>query len=49
MEEIRSPYGTKYVGTGEVTGPDGRTRRLTTVWFDEPGDTRPRLATAYPS
>lgn len=46
--ESNSPFGTKYVVSGKITGPNGNEMNVTTVWIIEPSDTRPRLVTAYP-
>jgi hypothetical protein len=49
MKVERSAYGVKYVGSGEVIGPNGHRARLTVVWIIELDDPRPRLVTAYPA
>jgi filamentous hemagglutinin len=49
VEETRSLYGVKYVGTAELKGANGRVAQLTMVWIVEPTDPRPRLVTAYPA
>lgn len=47
--EHPSPFGTKYVVTGDLPTPRGILVRMTTVWIVEPGDDRPRFVTAYPA
>ena len=42
-------YGTKYVIVGDITGPDGRTAAVHTIWILSNGSSEPRLVTAYPS
>lgn len=48
VTQVPSPYGAKYVATGILEGPNGRTMLLTTVWIVTSGETVPRLVTAYP-
>ncbi|WP_404980513.1 DUF6883 domain-containing protein [Carboxydichorda subterranea] len=45
---VDSPYGTKYIVDGILTGPTGRVASVITVWVVEPDDPRPRFVTAYP-
>jgi hypothetical protein len=47
--EETSPYGVKYVVTGEVATPSGRFARIVTVWIVDIGQSSPRLVTAYPA
>ena len=42
-----TPHGSKYILDGYVTGPNGRSSAVRTVWIVEPGS-GPRLITAYP-
>ena len=44
-----SPFGTKYVVSGDLPTPRGTVVQIETVWIIEPPDDRPRLVTAYPS
>lgn len=45
---VDSPYGTKYIVEGILTGPTGKAASVITVWVVEPDDPRPRFVTAYP-
>jgi hypothetical protein len=40
--------GDKYVVEGPLRCPNGRTSAVVTVWFIPPGESVPRLVTAYP-
>jgi hypothetical protein len=42
-------HGTKYVLTGSLSTPVGRTVEVTTVWIIEAGAETPRFVTAYPA
>jgi hypothetical protein len=46
--QTASPYGTKYIIEGTLTGPAGRSARIRTVWIIEPPQPYPRLVTAHP-
>jgi hypothetical protein len=46
--EDNTPYGRKYVIEGALRCPDGKTRRIRSVWFISLGQSKPRLVTAYP-
>lgn len=41
-------YGVKYVVTGPLTGPSGKTVSLCSVWLVSDAVSAPRLVTAYP-
>ncbi|HEX3883347.1 MAG TPA: hypothetical protein VHW66_11870 [Stellaceae bacterium] len=41
-------FGMKYTLEGPIMTPSGRTPRIRTVWIIDPGETAPRLVTAYP-
>lgn len=41
-------FGQKYVVRGRITGPQGRTAEVLTVWIILKGEQVPRLVTAYP-
>ena len=43
-----SEYGRKYLVSGTLTGPDGRSAEVVSVWIVRPGDDAPRLVTVYP-
>jgi hypothetical protein len=43
-----SPYGRKYEILGLLTGPNGTTAQIRTVWIVLAGETRPRLVTLIP-
>jgi len=45
---LETPFGSKHVVDGYVTGPTGRSASVRTVWITEAGSSRPRLVTAYP-
>lgn len=47
-EVKQSEFGEKYIINGEIVTPDGRNPAITSVWFLEQDDTRPRFVTAYP-
>jgi hypothetical protein len=44
----RSIYGQKYIVRGTITGPNGRSAILETVWIVLNSAPRPRFVTAYP-
>jgi hypothetical protein len=48
MTETRGMFGRKFVGTGELETPGGRTVRILTVWMLADGVPPPQLVTAYP-
>jgi uncharacterized protein DUF6883 len=41
-------YGQKFAVRGALTGPNGRSGRIVTVWIILTGDPTPRFVTAYP-
>jgi Domain of unknown function (DUF4926) len=41
-------YGQKYLVSGTLTGPNGRTGALASVWLVESEASAPRFLTAYP-
>ena len=41
-------FGTKYVVRGFLTGPNGRSALIATVWIILNGKSEPRFVTAYP-
>jgi hypothetical protein len=41
-------YGTKYRVSGSITGPNGRSANVVSVWIIMAGDDTPRFVTAYP-
>lgn len=45
---LPSPHGIKYEVHGTITGPEGATAEIMTVWIVRPGEDFPRLITAYP-
>ena len=45
----KTQYGTKYKITGIVSGPNGRSGSVRTIWILPPDSEEPRLVTAYPS
>ena len=47
-EAVPSPFGDKYRILGTVTGPNGRTAALVTIWIVNRNDSEPRFVTAYP-
>jgi hypothetical protein len=44
----RSKYGEKYLVTGNLRGPTGRSAEILAVWIILPGEDAPRFVTAYP-
>lgn len=44
----RNEYGQKYEIHGPMTGPNGKSANLVSVWIILNGATRPRFITAYP-
>lgn len=48
LREKETGFGPRYEVDGELAVPDGRRPRVRTVWQIEPGETAPRLITAYP-
>ena len=44
-----SPYGQKYEILGPLTGPNGSTGWVRTIWIILPGETAPRLVTLIPA
>lgn len=43
-----SPFGQKYEVSGKLTGPNGRSATVTTVWMLKPDESSPRFITAFP-
>jgi len=43
-----SNFGQKYLVSGNLAGPSGRTGRFVTVWLVESEGSAPRFITAYP-
>lgn len=43
-----SPFGQKYEILGLLTGPNGATARIRTIWIILTGETQPRLVTLIP-
>jgi len=41
-------FGAKYLIDGRISGPNGRSALVRSIWFIEVGDRSPRLITAYP-
>jgi len=41
-------YGKKYAVTGNLTGPNGRSAAVVSVWIILAGEDTPRFITAYP-
>lgn len=41
-------YGVNYVVNGTIKAPSGRVIKITTVWFVQTGQKKPRFVTAYP-
>jgi hypothetical protein len=44
-----SPYGQKYEILGPLTGPNGNTAWVRTIWIILTGETAPRLVTVIPA
>jgi len=47
-EQPRSPYGRKFLITGALSGPNGRSAILVSAWMIRDGEVIPRFITAYP-
>lgn len=47
-DELKSPYGTKYVIEGEIDTPSGKVTKVVTVWIIEENQQIPRFITVYP-
>lgn len=47
-EVVETPYGLKYIATGDIITPVGKIVSIRTIWIMEPNDPRPRFITAYP-
>jgi len=43
-----SDYGQKYIVSGMLKGPSGRTSEVVTVWIVLSGEVAPRFVTAFP-
>jgi hypothetical protein len=43
-----TPFGTKYLIEGRISGPTGAVAAMRSVWFVETGERGPRFVTAYP-
>ena len=48
QQEVASPHDTKYIVTGRLLTPLGRTVHVRTIWIAEPKAERLRFVTAYP-
>jgi len=44
----RTSYGQKYEVRGSLTGPNGRSAAVVTVWIILHGESSPRFVTAFP-
>jgi hypothetical protein len=44
----QTPFGTKYLIEGRISGPTGTAAAIRSVWFVETGERFPRFVTAYP-
>jgi hypothetical protein len=44
----RDEYGTKYEINAKLTGPNGRTLRVVSIWMIEHADGNAKFATLYP-
>jgi hypothetical protein len=44
-----SEHGQRFVGTGNLVGPNGSLLPVTTVWIIRSGEAGPRFITAYPA
>lgn len=49
LKSEENSYGTKYVIVGNITGPNGRSAEIATIWMLTTGNSLPKLVTAYPS
>ncbi len=47
-EERKSIYGINYVIDGKIQNPSGKMITVTTVWFIDLDENKPRFVTAYP-
>jgi hypothetical protein len=45
----RNKFGQKYSITGMITGPNGKTEMLRTIWIVLAGEYIPRFVTIYPA
>lgn len=45
---VDNEHGRKYLVSGGLTGPHGRSADVVTVWIIRAGDDIPRLVTVYP-
>jgi hypothetical protein len=48
VEEIDTPFGTKYVVEGALLTPTGTRAQVRTIWIVETGQSALRFVTAYP-
>lgn len=48
QEVLHTEYGAKYVIDGTLSGPNGRTASVRTIWVIDAGREEPRFVTAYP-
>lgn len=47
-KERKFEFGINYVIDGTIKTPSGKRVKVTTVWFAENAESRPRFVTAYP-
>jgi len=47
-KSVESPHGHKYIATGPLEAPSGKSPSVRTVWIVDAGEDAPRLVTAYP-
>ena len=45
----QTSFGAKYLIDGRISGPNGNSAGIRSIWFIEVGECGPRLITAYPS
>lgn len=48
-DDVPSPYGQKYEILGSLTGPNGKSGWVRTIWIVLTGETAPRLVTIIPA
>ena len=47
-ESMETEFGTKFLVSGDVCGPNGSVARVVAVWIILLGEENPRFVTAYP-
>lgn len=48
QNQVSTPYGEKFIMSGQIWAPNGNLIHLKTVWIIDQNQNKPRFVTAYP-